>query len=157
MFVYPTRQSPNIFRSSRLQTRKRMWMFGPATWICLPGNGWEEQSPWMSPSLARWLGGGPIHCPLTGMDKGSSSVEKTPARLRSAPRHSLGLCHWLPPLKSPSQQAWDSRTLESKDKQMAGCIVLAELLRRSCCNSLLGKLRLREAHDLASVTQQGLT
>lgn len=46
--------------------------------------------------LGQMAGRGPTHFPLTGMDKGS--WRRPPARLTSALRHPLGLCHWLPQL-----------------------------------------------------------
>lgn len=98
MFVYPIRQSLNIFRSVRLQTRKRMWMFVPATWICLPGNGWKEQSPWMSRSSARWLGGDPPTALLLEWTKVGSHGED-PCQAQLSPEALSGPLSWLPQLQ----------------------------------------------------------
>lgn len=89
----PPGRAGTFLDSPRLQTRKRMWMFGPATWICLPGNGWKEQSPWMSQSS--WPDGWEGTHPLLSYWNGQRFIllEKTPARLTSARRHFLGLCH----------------------------------------------------------------
>lgn len=135
MFVYTTRQNRNIFRSFRLQTRKRMWMFGPANRICLPGNGWKESSS--VTELAQMAGRRPTHCPLTGVNKGPFSLEKSlsqlhpchgwaPAksRLRSDWRHFLGCYHGCLICRAKCV-TWDHSgdravvPLESKDKEMA--------------------------------------
>lgn len=147
MFVYLTRQSRNIFRSIRLQTRKRMWMFGPATWICLPGNGWKEQRPWMS-QLSQMAGRGPTYYPLTGMDKGWFSWRR-PLLGSDQPRGTLGASVMAASAAVLFLAHSRHRTvtpLESKDKQMAVSSSLS--FWGGCCwNSFQGKgkLRLREA------------
>lgn len=94
-------------------------MFGPTTWICLPGNGWKERSPWMSQSSARWLGGDPPTSLLLewtkvhGEDPGQAHISpKAPSGPLSLAASAVTLClaHSRHRTVAP---------LESKNKQMA--------------------------------------
>lgn len=131
-------------------------MFGPTTWICLPGNGWKEQSPWMSLRAQPdgWEG---IH-PLLSHWNGQRFVlvDKTPARLRSARGRSLCLCEGCLSCVLLTAGIGQSHPLEARTGRWPASSSLSSW--EGCCwNSLLqmGKVRLREAYDLPSVTQQG--
>lgn len=103
-----------------------MWMFGPATPIYLPGNGWKE----LSPHRAGPDGREDIQ-PLPPYEDRLRFLllEKTPpnntlTRLRSAWRHFLDLCHGcsavdLSVLPEPSAGIGHWQPLESNNREMA--------------------------------------
>lgn len=73
-----------------------MWMFGPATLLYLPGNGWRTES---SQSWARWLGGHLPTAPLREQAKvpspGEDPSHRHPCRAQVSLEALCGPLSWL--------------------------------------------------------------